>query len=221
MRRERYWVCWTCKQIWHRHKGEPRKSCHKCHEPMVAARKYPMALRKQVQRERERQSKERARLEKKHSVCRTAFGSRLVVSKETKAAWKALVQAKQHRSFLKRANAFVEALREDIWSCPHYHGRTAEPRDCKCSGGGVVEAPVVVLTEGGSHILGTYNRTIMRGKYIEIAWGQGDRLATLIHECVHYIDDMSKAEGVKGCGSHTRSFLAREKDLSHQLRYRL
>lgn len=223
MKKSRYWVCQPCGKVYRRYvKDVEERPCSYCKEPMVKARKYPGNIWRKHQRNVNKQLRERERNEKRYSILRTAFGSRFYVTASTRKTWRKFCQAKQRRSFIRLGNLFLEALREDVWSCPHHHGYLPNGRDCNCGGGGSVNPPkMTTMEEKGSALLGHYRRSLFQGVYsIEILWQQEDRLTTLIHEVTHYIDDMSRAEK-SGVGQHTRAFFLRMADLAKQLRYEL
>jgi len=215
----RYWVCHECSRVYHRQKGDTERWCPSCQQPMVAARKYPMSLWNRRQRQEDKEKKEQAKVEKHHRVPRTCYGYRLRISAKTRRAWQELAKTQQRRSFVKRANLFMQAFRDDVWTCPHGKGYR-EHRDCKCTGGGMVRPPEVVLMEGSGFTLGQYQRGILQGKYhISILWKGDHKLATFIHELGHYVDDMAKVPEKTGVGSHSRLFYARIQDIARQLKW--
>lgn len=213
----RYWVCRQCCAVYNRRKTEDYRDCPKCGSSMVAARKYPYDVWNKRERQRLKEKKELTQSQKKHAVPRTCFGYRLNLSTKTRKAWKLLLTAQQRRSFISRGDNFLNKLREDIWSCPHGRGYR-ENRECKCTGGGMVEAPKVVVVDRDPGALGRYERGVLQGRYqIVISWDGDHKFETLIHEALHYIDDMAKIPSK--LGSHDKTFYQREADLQKQLRY--
>lgn len=230
MRKKRYWFCENCGNVYHRFKRDERKRCHRCGGQCRKARKWPSraeALKKKWQRKTERESRARLKLRNRHSKNRTTYGSVLKISKATKVAWKNFLKAKQRRTFESRGRAFLEALEIDLWSCPHHRGRGPSRSSCGCSGGGVTGVPKLQIDDA-LHFLGRYGRGFSRPRsqvrydfYIKIQWDQNCRSSTLLHEVIHWFDDLSRIEKHSSVGCHTGPFFARLNDLAKRLNFEL
>lgn len=220
-RKQRYWVCDECPWWGNRLKAERYRGCPRCGEGMRKARTFPMKAYHKYQRQRAKQRKEKERLRKKHAVPRTCFGYRLRLSTKTKRAFRELRKARQKRSFLKRGQAFLDSLRDDVWRCPHHRGYIPGGRGCGCAGGGHVNPPTLyVMTNKRPWRDGAYMGGLFARRFgIEVEWAGDDRLATLIHEVTHYVDHMADVSRERGIGAHSRPFKKRMADIAKQLRY--
>ncbi len=230
MRKTRYWFCKYCGNVYHRFKKAASKMCGRCGKACRKTRTYPKrarVIKERRHRKTVRASRDRARLSKRHSRVRTTYGSVLKISKETKKAWKTFLTAKQRRSFESRGQKFLEALGADLWSCPHQKGqRLWSGRECGCSGGGVTGEPHLSIDDG-LDCLGRYGRGFYRTRdghkytfYIKVRWDQKSRSSTLLHEVIHWADDLGQVRGWD-FGSHTRAFYFRLEDLASRLRFEL
>lgn len=218
-RKQRYWVCDECPWWARRLKAERYRGCPKCGEGMRKARKFPMKAYRKYQRQQAKERKEKERLKKRHAIPRTCFGFRLRLSPKTKQTFRALAKAKQRRSFLKRGQAFLDLLRDDVWRCPHHRGYVPDGRGCGCTGGGFVQAPTLSLADNKRPWRdGRYQAGLLAGRFgIEIEWRASNRIDTLIHEVTHYVDHMAHVPRERGIGAHSRLFKKRMADIAKQL----
>ncbi len=216
-RKTRYWVCNKCSAVYNRRKDEPARHCWRCRREMRKARVYPYALARRERNKKARVKAQQLLLRKQHNRCRSAFGTRLRVSTATRKSFRHLKAAKQRRSFTKRANAFLMALRDDIWTCPHQRS-TATNRQCGCkslSQHVLTASPKCVLElKPGYRTLGQWSSF---PPVIDIQWKADWLHETFIHECVHYIDYLSDITQDKCVGSHSNQFYQRCQDLARLL----
>jgi len=64
----------------------------------------------------------------KYAFPRSAFGEKLVLSEETKLAWKKLLECEDWSSWIPQAEKFIFRVDIDLWSCPHKFSN----KDCGC-----------------------------------------------------------------------------------------
>lgn len=227
-RKVRHWFCENCGRVFHRFKKDRSKHCARCGHGCRKTRAWPKhatVVQDRWDSKKRRVSQGRARLRKRHSKVRTTYGSVLGISKETRKAWKTFLTAKQRRSFESRGQKFLEALGADLWSCPHQKG-TGFDRECGCSGGGVVGEPRLSIDDS-LDCLGRYGRGFYKTHdghkyafYIKVRWDQKSRSSTLLHEAIHWADDLAQIRGWD-FGSHTSAFYFRLEDLANRLRFEL
>ena len=184
---------------------------------MKKARTYPMGLWQRSKRQKARVKREQLLLRNRHNRCRNAFGYRLRLTTATRKAFRHLKAAKQRRSFTKRLNALLMAMRDDLWQCPHERSTQYE-RECGCKSQSwhkLTNPPAGILgIREGSSLLGEWQAYPAQ---ISIQW-KGKRInETVIHECVHYIDYLSDISQDKCIGSHSKEFYKRCLDLAKML----
>jgi uncharacterized Zn finger protein (UPF0148 family) len=230
-RKTRYWFCRKCGAVYRRKKADVFHPCYECGaQDTHKATKWPKKaaeIRARYDRKTTRRRDERSRLIKRHIKIRGAYGYVLKPAPETKAAWREFLKAKQRRTFESRGQAFLEEIAEDLWSCPHHRGRItgAQKRECKCPGGGIVGAPKLSIEPkfgGDAWTLGQYRRQIMQGIYdIRIGWKSETRPNTMLHEVVHWADDLAGIMRNRDYGGHSNAFYSRLEDLAKRLRFEL
>ncbi len=208
-RKTRYWVCDACPRIYLRKKHDGWMSCYECFTDMRKATKYPYAIAQRINKQEARGRKHKKEMKVRHNRCRNVFGYRLVISTGTRKAFKHLKAAKQKRSFVKRTNAFLESLRDDMWSLNGRANNTPAVNE--------QQAPTCTLKiwEGDS-LLGKWNPAPFT---IDLQWKEGDIVETLVHESTHYLDYMTWITADGNIGSHTQSFYKRCKDLGSLLNH--
>ena len=215
-RKTRYWVCHNCNNVYNRRKHDEELRCYSCYQPMTKARVYPYAVAQRKRKTDAQIKQQQLLLRKRHNRCRNAFGYRLRPTPTTPKAFRHLKDSKQRRSFIKRANAFLIALRNDIWTCQHER-TTAEKRTCGCesiSCYAMTAAPKCDLSLRRGGTLGTWTAA---PPLIKIQWKGEHIYETLIHEAVHYIDFLADVGHDKCVGSHSREFYKRCQDLARLL----
>ena len=226
---ERYWVCDPCGVVRNRRKADTHLWCARCHKPMRKARKFPLAVYERGERKRTREAAARHAAVKRWSVVRGPDGNVIRISPATRAAIMSVLAAKQRRSFQRRAEAFVESLGRDDRTCKH---GIVWPKRCEgCSHfiadrgfGGSVGWPAVNIVDHIPGSYGTFANDLAHGYRIEIDWNARGSIAeatgTLIHECVHWLDDYWRGSRTKQgiIVAHGCTFDARLRDLRRRLR---
>lgn len=208
-RKTRYWVCDSCPHIYLRKKNDGWMSCYDCFGDMRKATKYPYVIGKRLNKQATNERKQRETLKGRHNRCRNTFGYRLVVSTETRKAFKDLKAAKQRRSFIRRANTFLEKLKNDVWSL---NGRLNENPEQHVTRAPTCELTILI----GDSLLGNWNPAPFT---VDLQWKDKGIVETMIHEAVHYVDWMGGISRERCVGAHTQAFYQRCRDLGRMLNH--
>lgn len=152
-----------------------------------------------------------------YTKLRTASGFVLSVSKETRKAWKEVKKAKQNRTFQRRAEKFLNFLRNDCLRKydDGYAKSITTAGDIQRSKQ-AFGLPKIVLMKALPGLYGRYNRSFLEGIHqIEILTRDRTEMCnTLRHEALHYIDTMSQIP----CDNHGYYWNIRLKKLEEILK---
>lgn len=202
-RKIRTWTCKCCGICKPRKKNEsgyefaPR--CNNCDKDMVSSRKYTKwkeckhsKLRNKIEIEKD----------KYYSKLRDNYGATLRVSPETKRLWKKVNVMKTKPSMIKHSNAWLISLNNDLFRESNSWKKEFRDNEIVKSRGGICSTPKVLLTNKNPYHKGLYVRQIFAGKFqIEVCEGESlfDMKNTLLHETLHYIDDISSIPSKHDC----------------------
>ena len=198
MKKIRLWVCRKCGRAWHRKKKDKLGSFYCCNQRVSLARTYP---KRRISKHERIQEKIEAFKEKYQTKPRTNVGTVLQISKETRQAFKQCQRAKQRPTFLKRAQLFVEAISKDVMLYQtdrdkeiSWCRRINENGEITKSKGGFGRMPNIVSSES-HYTLGLYSRHWLKGIHqitISTRATVSDMCKTLLHEILHWLDNMSE-----------------------------
>lgn len=201
MKRLRLWVCRKCGRAWRRKKSETTPYITCCGERVHKARVYPK--RRISKQERIDKFKESYAIKP-----RTNIGTVLYPSKESKRAFRACLKAKQKPTFLRRARIFMNILAKDvlIMDTPKDSKKTwcktiYDDGHISKSRGGLMGIPDINFNEKMTYLAGQYRRNLMPGELVielKKSLNMSELPGTLLHEILHWIDDVSNMKDRDG-----------------------
>lgn len=216
----RIWKCLCCGDYKRRFRNENQQPCcNRCNEDMVQGFKTSTQKRCKHIRKRIKEVKEQNSYYSNYCTkLRNAGGRVLRFSKETRRLWKSVNKVKQVPTLLKRAELWLDSLRLDIceglkdenaWAKSLHQDGTIS-RERQIGGVGISCIPKLKIIEFDGCLHGCYRKHFLQGIY-EIQWARNNIIEmkrTLLHETLHYIDDMSKTPS-----NHDKNFDTRLKRL--------
>jgi len=200
MKKTRTWRCPCCNISIRRYKNNhDRPKCKRCNIYMVKSIKQTIQRKCRCVRidEKKRKFKERY-----YTKVRNIGGEILKISTETNQLWKSIRKVKQKPAFLRRANLWLESLNKDLWNCKDENKMFKIINNngiIERHKGGMTSTPEIIFKDYNINIKGQYTRHFTKDIheiFIHIKYPILDMRATLLHEVVHFLDDVVDMGGI-------------------------